>query len=66
MSDFEYLNIRKIVTEDGAYFVPVCKTCGKFVKAYPEICFDGTGQPVGNNATCKTCGETEMLFEGYY
>lgn len=65
MSDFEYQGIRRIVA-DGAYFIPVCKNCGRFTKPYDQIIFDGDGQPVGTNATCKKCGEVEMIFEGYY
>lgn len=66
MSDFEYQGIRRIKTEDGAFFVPVCDKCGRFVKPYDEICFDGNDQPVGSNATCSIHGEVSMLFEGYY
>lgn len=66
MSDFEYQDVRRIKTEDGAYFVPVCKDCGRFVKPYEELVFDGHGQPIGPNATCSQHGEISMLFEGYY
>jgi hypothetical protein len=66
MSDFEYQGVRRIKTDDGATFVPVCNKCGQFVKPYPELCFDGEGQPFGTNATCKQHGEVQMIFEGYY
>lgn len=53
MSDFEYQGGRRIRTDDGALFVPVCPECRQFVKAYDEIVFSGDGQPHGPNATCK-------------
>lgn len=62
----EYENVRRLVYGEGAHFIPVCKTCARFVKADAEILFDAWEQPKGENATCKKCGRTEMLFEGYY
>ena len=63
---FEYENLKRIVYGEGAYFVPVCSDCGRFVKADKEILFDYQEQPKGSNATCSKCGRVEMLFEGYY
>lgn len=61
-----YENVRRIRTDEGATFVPVCKNCGRFVKVDDELIFDGNDQPYGTNADCKNCGRTEMIFEGYY
>jgi hypothetical protein len=63
----EYENVRRIAYGDeGATFVPVCKTCGRFVKADAKILVSHALGPIAPNATCKKCGRTEMLFEGYY
>ena len=63
---YEYENLRRIVYEGGATFVPVCPNCGRFVKADKVII---TNEKVGLidklNATCKKCGRVEMLFEGF-
>jgi len=48
-----------------AYFARVCPTCGRYVKADAEATFDGRGQPVGPNATCRAHGRVQMPFEGY-
>jgi hypothetical protein len=55
------------VVYDGAYFVPVCPTCGRFVKADETVTFNGLGELVPDrpNATCGKCGPIEMLFEGF-
>lgn len=63
---YTYEGMRRITYGDeGATFVPVCRTCGRFVKADVMIRFDGNSQPVGPTATCAKCGRTHMLFEGY-
>jgi hypothetical protein len=68
----EYQNMRrlKVGSDDDecgiCYFIPVCEHCNQFVKPYDEITFDGDCQPLRPNATCKKCGETSMIFEGYY
>ena len=49
---------------DGGSFVPVCCKCSRFVRADRKVWFQG-GQPTGKNATCKRCGRTQMLFEGF-
>ncbi len=62
----EYQGVRRIKTDDGATFIPVCETCGQFVKPDEELVFNGEGQPHGANADCKKCGRVDMIFEGYY
>jgi hypothetical protein len=62
----EYEDVRRVCFGEGATFVPVCHKCGRFVRPYKRVTFNGDGQPVGNNAHCKRCGRTRMLFEGYY
>jgi uncharacterized Zn finger protein len=62
----EYENTRRLVYGEGAHFVPVCETCGRFVKADKEVLFDAWDQPKGPNATCKKCGRVQMLWEGWY
>ena len=51
---------------DGMTFVRRCETCNRFVKPCKRVKVDGQGQPRGNNATCRKCGRTRMLFIGYY
>ena len=73
LGDCDYEGVRRIVygdkgggeAGDGAAFIPVCEKCGRFVRADPQLTFDFNGQPVGDTATCKRCGRTTMLFEGY-
>ena len=69
MHDYEYEGVRRLVyggPEIGATFVPVCETCGRFVKGDDTIRFNGLGEKrPGPNATCSKCGRVEMLFEGY-
>lgn len=61
----EYEGVRRIKAGD-AQFIPVCKTCGRFVKADKVIWLsDAQGTPKEPNATCSKCGRTAMLFEGY-
>ena len=62
----EYVTIRRKVYQGGATFVPVCRTCGRFVKADEIIKLKGETGPEGiPNATCSKCGRTEMIFEGF-
>jgi hypothetical protein len=67
---YEYEGVRRVVYgEDGATFVPVCETCGRFVKADDAIITrqDGGWARLDNrNATCSKCGRTYMVFEGFY
>ena len=59
----EYPNTMRVVYANGATFVPVCETCGRYVKADDMIpCSAGRDEP---NATCSKCGRTKMLFEGF-
>jgi ribosomal protein L32 len=62
----EYENVRRVsYGEEGAQFVPVCKTCGRFVKAPETMSFNEKG-PKEPHTECKKCGPTAMLFEGFY
>lgn len=61
----EYESVRRVCYDEGAVFVPVCKLCGRFVKADAVVFISGSGLRSGPNATCKKCGRTEMLFEGF-
>lgn len=68
LPDYTYAGVRRVVYGGGATFVPVCPTCGRFVKPDPALLFreaDGAVKP-GPNATCTACGRVEMPFEGYY
>jgi uncharacterized protein with PIN domain len=51
---------------DGMTFERRCEKCNRFVKPFKRVKVDGQGQPKGNNATCRKCGRTRMLFIGYY
>jgi len=62
---FEYEGVRRIIYGDeGMMFIPVCETCGRFVKADESISVwqVKSGSPT---ATCTKCGRTTMPFEGY-
>lgn len=68
----EYESVRRITYgsgEDDAYagnsFIPVCSTCGRFVKADATIRFKNETIADEPNATCSKCGRTQMLFEGF-
>ena len=71
MPDYAYENFRRVVYgEDNATFVPVCKTCGRFVKAdkflhFTSKEFPGGIEPQEPNADCSRCGRTAMVFEGF-
>ena len=70
-NEFLYEGVRRIVYggEDskyaGATFVPVCVSCGRFIKADDSVRFQGDTIAEGPNATCSRCGRVEMLFEGF-
>lgn len=70
MWDFEYEGTRRICYgKDGATFIPVCKKCGRFVKADKTVRFteSGDGPPAERpNATCSIHGRIKMIFEGFY
>lgn len=70
MSDGHYEQVRRLVYGDGEYdgatFVPVCRTCGRFVKADTVMRCKGSTIADVPNATCARCGRTQMLFEGFY
>ena len=61
----EYENTRRVVYDNGGTFVPVCEKCGRFVRADDEISSGDNGLKDQPNATCKKCGRTKMLFEGF-
>ena len=78
MSDYAYENTRRIVYGDaaseygGAVFIPICRTCGRYVRADERMRFTVTPgswvetvEPVEPNATCKGCGRISMIFEGF-
>lgn len=69
----EYPEMRRLQYGE-AIFVPVCKGCGRFVKADAEMqfrrvpdtsYFGSYTEPVEPNANCKKCGRTSMIWEGY-
>jgi ribosomal protein L32 len=62
---YEYENLRRVVYESGAVFIPVCPKCGRFVKADNIILINDIGLKKQPNATCSKCGRIEMPFEGY-
>jgi len=65
MSAFEYEGMNRICYgEDQALFIPVCEKCKRFVKADKKVYINGKGE-CKPNATCKKCGRTNMIFEGY-
>jgi len=67
LSDNDYAGMRRVCYDGGATFVPVCETCGRFVKADKEIkvCLGGGTLSPDTNATCAKCGRTHMIFEGF-
>lgn len=67
LTDYSYENMKRIVFEGGATFVPVCEKCGRFVKADESVEVNEiTGLRDQPNADCRKCGRTKMLFEGFY
>ena len=63
---YEYEGLRRKVYGDGLTFVPVCETCGRFVKADDAVTVNGFGDLVQQpNATCSRCGRVAMIFEGW-
>jgi len=65
----EYENVRRIRYggEDGPQFIPVCPSCGQFVKADETMMLnaDYDFRRGVANATCKKHGRIQMLFEGF-
>ena len=48
-------------------FVPVCLTCGRFVKADGSIFVNELGRfRDDSNAECKKCGRVSMPFDGFF
>jgi hypothetical protein len=71
LSVYEYPEARRICYgEDNnlATFIPVCETCGRFVKPDKTIKITESGYGTLTkepNATCSKCGRVQMLFEGF-
>jgi len=69
---YEYENIKRVIVDFSdaigrAVFVPVCNKCFCFVKPNEIIeanMFEGLKKEP--NAKCKRCGQTFMLFEGFF
>ena len=71
MADFTYENFRRVIygckdDSEKAQFIPVCEKCGRFVKADASIALNSYGLADQPNATCKKCGRTKMIFEGFF
>ena len=70
MSEYEGTRRKYYGTgKDSGYlsFVPVCPTCGRFVKADDAVAVNGLEQLVEQpNATCAKCGRVLMPFEGHF
>lgn len=68
----EYENVRRVVYGDSqdeygrATFVPVCKGCGRFVKSNETIRIKMETVADEPNAMCSRCGQTQMIFEGFF
>ena len=68
---YEYENTRRVAyggddDSDGSMvFVPVCKVCGRYVKADETVKWNEAHGPAEPNATCKKCGRVGMPFEGF-
>ena len=66
MNDCTYENFRRVAYGDWQ-FIPVCPSCGRFVKADETINVNGLEEYVKEpNATCKKCGRVEMPCEGCF
>lgn len=64
--EHSYSEMRRVSYAGGACFVPVCERCKRFVKADKYILAnDATGLKKQPNATCSSCGRTNMIFEGF-
>ena len=66
----EYEEVRRVAYDFGdgigiAQFIPVCETCGRFVKAGTVRASEG-GLASEPNATCSKCGPVRMIFEGFF
>lgn len=69
----EYENMRRVSYEFGdelgtAIFIPVCPSCGRFVKSHDCAIKYWPYQSkfeFGANATCKKCGEVTMPFDSW-
>lgn len=67
MYSYSYENVRRVVYESGATFIPICKKCGQFVKKDETIQINRLGELRDvPNATCKKHGRVQMIFEGFF
>lgn len=63
---YAYENTPRKVYEGGATFVPVCCKCGRYVKPDETLMVnEWVGLLDAPNCTCKRCGRSHMLFEGF-
>lgn len=67
----EYIDLRRIAYDFAgeygrAVFVPVCPTCGRFVKADASLKLANATIADAPNATCSRCGRVSMPFEGFF
>lgn len=71
VSDNVYENLRRVSYDCGehgmAVFVPVCRICGRYVKANMTILSNElVGLRDEPNAKCSKCGDIKMFFEGFF
>ena len=68
--EYEYENLRRVAYNCGeegqAVYLPVCPTCGRFVKADGSITTNEEGVVDKTNATCSRCGPVKMPFDGFF
>lgn len=65
--EYRWANTRRIQYEGGACFVPVCKNCGRYVKADETVVSDDDhGLHPQENCLCSKCGRSHMVFEGFF
>ena len=63
---YEYEGVRRQIYGDGLCFIPVCPSCGRFVKADDSVLVNGLDELSKEpNATCSKHGRINMPFEGY-
>lgn len=66
LDDIIFEGDKRIVYGDGATFVPKCVNCCRYVKPDDKVLIsEAKGLSKETNATCKKCGRTHMVFEGF-
>lgn len=64
---FEYENVTRKQYDGGLLFIPVCKTCKRFVKADESVKINGLEELSPDpNCSCSKCGRSRMIFEGWF